>query len=220
MHILKRILLLGIVFPLCLIILINLVIILSTNKYVYQENDTIPSKHTALILGAKTYNGYLSSVLKDRVDAGISLVRKNQAKVLLLSGDHGRIEYDEVNNMKQYVLKMYPDLENRNIFLDHAGFDTYDSIVRAKEIFCVDSVIIVTQSFHINRALYIARSIGIDAIGLSLSESAYDQKTRLIWISREILARIKAFFDVLIKSKPKFLGEKIPVSGDGRLSWD
>jgi len=130
------------------------------------------------------------------------------------------MKYDEVNGMRKYIIAENANVEIEDIFMDHAGFDTYDSMYRAKEIFGVESAIIVTQEFHINRAVYIANKLGIDAVGLSVSEEKYPKRVRLKWQIREYLSRVKAFGDVTIHSKPKYLGEKIPITGDGRLSWD
>ena len=135
---------------------------------------------------------------------------------ILVSGDHGTVEYDEVNTVKAYLLEN--GVQPENIFLDHAGFDTYDSIYRAKEIFEVESVVIVTQEFHLPRAVYIGNSLGIETHGYIADRQPY---VAAIWNSfRESLARIKAFLNVTLNSKPKYLGEPIPITGDGTLSWD
>lgn len=104
--------------------------------------------------------------------------------------------------------------------MDHAGFDTYDSMFRAKEIFDIKSAIIVTQDFHINRSVYIARNLGINAYGFAVNEDMYKESVRFNWKIREILTRVKAFKDILISSNPTYLGEKIPITGNGMKSWD
>ena len=203
-----------------LLILSNIVILVGSRNYIYSSIDELSYKYTGLVLGAKAKNDLLSQVLRDRVNAGIELKNRNIVSVLLLSGDHGNKYYDEVNNMRKYVLTNTSNIKKESIFLDHAGFDTYDSLVRARDVFDCTSVIIITQKFHISRAVYIARSLGLDAIGYSLSEDNYRSTTRLYWQFREIFARTQAFTNVVLHSKPKYLGEKIPITGNGLNSWD
>lgn len=202
------------------VIAINIYIVTQAAPYIHHASDAIPERYAVLVLGAKVYKDRLSDILQDRVDAGVSLLKRAKAQKLLLSGDHRQKRYDETNHMKQYVLSNYPDIQHDDIFLDHAGFDTYDSVARAKLIFQADSMIIVTQIFHCYRAVYLARSIGIDAVGLAVSENKYSILARLYWSLREVLARVKAFGDIILKSKPALLGEQIPIQGDGRTSWD
>ena len=222
----------GIIKKLCIIVLVvgtvfllfmifvNVLINVSAQKYICFEPQMLPEKQTALVLGAKTYGSRLSPVLKDRVDAGIVLFENGMVNTLLLSGDHGRTEYDEVNSMKEYVLRNCTEMEPQKLFLDHAGFDTYDSIYRARDIFCADSLIIITQKFHAPRAAFIAHNLGMDAVVLALPEDAYSNASKYSWYSREIFANVKAFCDVVLKNKPQYLGEKIPLTSDGTLSWD
>ena len=101
--------------------------------------------------------------MRDRLDKALELYSKGKVKRFLLSGDQGTLKYDEVNNMKQYLISK--KVNTKDVFLDHAGFDTYNSVVRAKEVFNVDNVIIVTQHFHLSRAIYIARKNGLNAFG-------------------------------------------------------
>ena len=135
---------------------------------------------------------------------------------LLMSGDHGRKEYDEVNTMKQYAIDA--GVPSGDIFMDHAGFSTYESIYRAKEIFGAERIIIVTQEYHLYRSLYIAEKLGIEAYGVSATLHGYGtQEQQNI---RETLARFKDFFYALVKPEPTFLGEFIPISGDAYPSHD
>jgi SanA protein len=187
-------------------------------KYLYQNiTKYLPNKQTALILGAKVYeNGQMSDMLLDRVQTAIELHQQGKVEKILVSGDHGRENYDEVNAVKKYLLEQ--NIFAEDIFLDHAGFDTYDSIYRAKEVFQVDSLIIVTQKFHLPRALYIAQGLNIDAVGVAADKHIYisAKKSEL----REIPARFKAYLNIILKAQPKFLGETIPITGDSLLSWD
>jgi SanA protein len=185
--------------------------------YIYDDVTQISSKFTVLVLGAHVgKDGTPSLVLRDRLKKAFILYTHGKVNRFLLSGDHGRKNYDEVNNMKIFLTgKGVPE---QDIFLDHAGFDTYNSIVRAKEIFQVHDVIIVTQEFHLSRAIYIARKKGLDAYGCvaEITQQAPLKSLKL----RESLANFKAFFEVLINRRPKFLGEKIPITGDSKLSYD
>ena len=199
---------------------INFYIVKSTETYVFSDIKKLPKVDAIIVLGAKVSKEKLSYVLEDRLIAGVNIIYANKAQALLLSGDHGQKEYDEVNSMRKYILRRNFKIKKEQIFMDHAGFDTYDSMFRAKEIFGIKSAIIVTQDFHINRSVYIARSLGIDAYGFAVDESIYKESLRFNWRIRELLTRVKAFKDVLISSKPTFLGEKIPISGNGMKSWD
>ena len=133
-----------------------------------------------------------------------------------MSGDHGKENYDEVNVMKKYAIDM--GVKSEDIFMDHAGFSTYESIYRAKKIFGAKKVVIVTQEFHLYRALYIANKLGIKAYGVSASLKKYSTESYLKF--REIFARNKDFVNCIFKPKPTYLGKSIPVSGDGNITND
>lgn len=172
----------------------------------------------AIVLGARVkMGGVPSDILADRLEQAVLLYRTGKVKKLLLSGDHGRKDYDEVNSMRRAVL--LKGVSPRDVFCDHAGFDTFDSMYRARAIFGVRQAIVVTQAFHLPRALYIANSLGIDAQGTPCDQRRYLARH---WNSaREAAARVKAFFDVaIIGAQPRFLGPQIPIEGDGRTSWD
>jgi SanA protein len=215
----KKILITGL-FLAIILFFINYYIVKSTEDYVFTEMDKLPKVDAIIVLGAKVNNEKLSYVLEDRLVAGVNIIYINKAPAILLSGDHGQKEYDEVNSMRKYILRRNFNIKKEQIFMDHAGFDTYDSMFRAKEIFNIKSAIIVTQDFHINRSVYIARNLGIEAYGFAVDESKYVESLRFNWRIREILSRVKAFKDVLINSNPTYLGEKIPITGNGMKSWD
>ena len=170
-----------------------------------------------MVLGAHVgRDGTPSRILTDRLNTALSLYQKGKIKRFLLTGDHGHKDYDEVNNMKNYLKeKGVPECD---IFLDHAGFDTYSSMVRAKEVFLIKDVVIITQEFHLSRALYIARKKGLNAVGC-VADTPEGSPVKTLEF-RENLANIKAVWEVLIDKKPKFLGPKIPITGDSRLSYD
>ena len=198
---------------------INIGMILVARKYVHNDISALPSRTAILILGSQTRGTRLSRVLQDRVDAGISLMESGKGKKLLLSGDHGQRYYDEVNAMRLYVLSNAPDIREEDIFMDHAGFSTWDSMYRARDVFEVKDLIIVTQEFHISRAVCIARSLGLDAVGYGVNQDNFRGRSLRNWRLREYMARVKAFYSIVVKPKPRYLGDKIPITGDGRATW-
>lgn len=209
---------------LCLMLLVGL-LALGVNGYVKAHtSDKIISEEEAaelsgmdciLVLGcAVKDDGSPSHMLSDRIDRGIALYKAGAAPKLLMSGDHGREGYDEVGTMK--ALAVAQGIDSRDVFEDHAGFSTYESLYRAKEIFGVEKVIIVTQKYHLYRALHIAEGLGIDAVGVHADYRTYSgQSNREI---REILARVKDFGMTVIKPEPTYLGEPISIFGDGNAT--
>lgn len=170
-----------------------------------------------LVLGCQVKsNGVPSDMLSDRLRRGVELFDAGAAPKLLMSGDHGRTDYNEVGAMKQYA--MDSGIASADIFMDHAGFSTYESMYRAKHIFEADKIIIVTQKYHLHRALHIARSLGIEAYGVAADYRAYTGQTARD--VREILARVKDFGTSIFHPKPTFLGNVIPITGDGNLTND
>ena len=170
----------------------------------------------AVVLGAGVRDGKPTPMLKDRLLTGVELYKSGAAKKLIMSGDHGSDEYDEVNIMKSFAVER--GVPDEDIFMDHAGFSTYETIYRAREIFEADNVIIVSQKYHLYRALYIADSLDVKAVGVSADLRTYKGQTKRDL--REILARDKDFLKCIVKPKPAYLGEKIPVSGNGNLTDD
>ena len=179
--------------------------------------DTLPKKVDAIIvLGAGVReDGTPSDILTDRLSTSLDILNMGVEGKLLLSGDHGREGYNEVGTMKDYILKN-SDIKEKDIFLDHAGFSTYDSIYRAKDIFKVESALIVTNEYHLPRALYLAEKLGIDAYGYTSDKREYYYMDA--YKKREKVAQLKDFLFVnVLKPEPKFLGDSIPVnSSDGR----
>jgi SanA protein len=214
-----RILLAACVAAVLATFLINAGMILGTRKHIYTDISAIPQRTAILILGSQIRGQNLSPVLQDRVDSGITLMEQRKGKKLLLSGDHGQRYYDEVNAMRLYVLANAPAIREEDIFMDHAGFNTWDSMYRARDVFEVKDLIIVTQQFHINRAVCMARSLGLDAVGYGINQDRFRGRSLRSWRVREYLARIKAFYSILVKPKPRYLGDKIPILGDGRATW-
>ena len=213
---------LGIIIAICIIVplVINFYIIGATNKYLVSETKakTI-NADCIIVLGALVEkDGTLSIMLQDRVDEGIKLYKMGAAKKILMSGDHLAKDYDEVNAMREYAITK--GVPNEDIFMDHAGLSTYESMYRARDIFLCKKVIIVTQKFHINRAIYTAKALGLTAYGVNSNQNAYGRDRDIIDNSREFLARNKAFLDCILKPKPTFLGKAIPISGSGVATDD
>ncbi|MBQ8681285.1 MAG: YdcF family protein [Bacilli bacterium] len=204
----------------CIVVIlsINFYVVGSTKKQILNENDYSKLKDIdcILILGAGIWGDEPSPMLEDRLLEGINLYNEGIAPKIIMSGDHGREEYDEVNIMKKFAIEK--GVPSEDIFMDHAGFSTYESIYRAKEIFGADDIVIVTQEYHLYRALYIADKLDINAYGVNSDPRKYSgQSYREL---REILARSKDFVNCLFKPKPTYLGESIPVSGNGDVTND
>lgn len=167
-----------------------------------------------IVLGAKVKSdGQPSSVLYDRCKVGVDAYKAGLSQRMLLSGDHGQQDYNEVQSMLNTCVEL--GVPKESIFLDHAGFSTYDTLVRAKEVFGAEKVLIVTQEFHQFRALYIAQSLGLEAYGFSSDLREYGPRTRFMSTVREMPARIKSIFSVSMKVKPKYLGDPIDLNGSG-----
>ncbi|WP_207645820.1 SanA/YdcF family protein [Geosporobacter ferrireducens] len=210
---------------LSILTVVGLTALFSINSYVKSSvKDQILSTQEAaqtdwdciLVLGAGVRGEKPSHMLEDRLLQSISLYEKGVSDRLIMSGDHGRKEYDEVNVMKQFA--MDAGIPSKQVFMDHAGFSTYESLYRARDIFQAKKIIIVTQEYHLYRALYIARALGIEANGVASDLRLYaGQEYREV---REVLARVKDFFYTMIKPEPTYLGDAIPVTGDGDSTND
>lgn len=182
-----------------------------------QEAAQLEDVDCILVLGCLVKeDGEPSDMLKDRLRRAVEVYELGAAPKLLMSGDHGREDYDEVAAMKQYAIDA--GIDSENVFMDHAGFSTYESVYRAKEIFQADKILIVTQEYHMYRALFIANRLGIEAYGVTSDYQTYvGQAARNF---REIWARVKDTVTCLFKLKPTYLGEAIPIFGDGDLTND
>jgi SanA protein len=200
--------------------IINIGMISAARNYIYTDINEIPPRTAVLVLGAQVTGTRLSPVLRDRVEGGIRLMQSRKGKKLLLSGDHGQKYYNEVGAMRLHVLANAPFIAHEDIFLDHAGFSTWDSMYRARDVFEVTDLIIVTQEFHISRAVTMARSLGLDAVGYALGQEHFSRRTGRFWQFREYFARVRGFLSIVFRPKPRFLGDPIPILGDGRVTWD
>lgn len=199
-------------------LIIDAYILSASSEYIIEREDAKGIEADCiLVLGAGLKpDGTPNHMLQDRLDEGIALYLHGAAPKLLLSGDNGQEEYDEVNAMKEYALNI--GIPAADIFMDHAGFSTYESMYRAKTIFNVETVIIITQKYHQYRAIYDARELDLNAYGVVSEPRTYSgQGMREI---RELLARNKDFVKVLFKPAPTYLGDTIPISGNGLKSHD
>jgi SanA protein len=195
----------------------NLIVWLGGHSPVTTDTAKVPHAQAALVLGAQVYrDGRPSIMLRDRVNAAAELYTAGRVDKLLLSGDHSRLDYDEVGTMRRLLLAQ--GIPGRDIFTDHAGFDTWDSAQRARRVFDVSTAVVVTQRFHMARALYDARRAGLKVTGYAADRRDYGRVMRRLQV-REAAARVKTLADVVTGADPHFLGAEIPISGDGRVSW-
>ena len=217
----KKVLMCGIIIIAIILIAIlgiNLYVKMSTKNQIIDEIDYagLSDVDCIIILGAGVWGNKPSSMLEDRLLEGIKLYQANVSDKIIMSGDHGREEYDEVNIMKKYAIEK--GIPSENIFMDHAGFSTYESIYRARDIFKANKVVIVTQEYHLYRELYIANQLGMEAYGVGADPRKYVGATYREL--REILARDKDFIKCIFKPEPTYLGDTIPVSGNGDITND
>lgn len=165
-----------------------------------------------LVLGCGVHpDGRPSDMLADRIAQGVALYENGTSPKLLMSGDHGRSDYDEVNAMRDVAVEAGVPVDD--VFMDHAGFSTYESMYRARDVFQAKRIVIVSQRYHLYRALYVAERLGLDAYGVSADLRPYaGQEGREV---REVLARGKDFFTSMVQPQPTFLGDPISLSGSG-----
>lgn len=170
-----------------------------------------------VILGAGLKNdGTPSPMLKERLDKGIELYEAGLSQKIIMSGDHEFPEHDEVNAMKTYAIEQ--GVPSKDIFMDHTGLSTYDSMYRTKDIFGAEKVFVVTQKYHLYRALYIGKSLDLEIVGVDAEKTKYNGTAYRE--SREFLARIKDFFKCVTKPESLYGGKAIPVNGDGNVTND
>lgn len=171
-----------------------------TSAIVSFDAATAAPRDTILVLGAGVWSGRPSPVLEDRLATALALHRAGAAPRLLLSGDHGRASYDEPAAMRAWLLER--GVPDDVMVLDHAGFDTYSSMVRARDVFGARNVVVVTQRFHLPRATYLARAVGLEAIGVEASERRYHQNP--VHVARELVTRPISFLDQARGRSPRY----------------
>ncbi len=193
--------------PVILVLSANYAISKNAENKTFSDADVIPKNKVGLVLGTSKYlkNGDINLYFKYRIDATVELYKKGKIDFVLVSGDNSRKTYDEPNDFKKELIKR--GIPGNKIFLDYAGFRTLDSVVRAKEIFRQTSITIISQKFHNERAIFLAEKHGIHAIGFNAKD--VNIKHGILTKIREYFARTKAFLDIILGIKPKFLGEKI-----------
>lgn len=197
---------------LAVIIAIPVCMRLAMQPYMYTDIDDVPKTQVALVLGASVVHGRPSQILEERAAAAVSLYKRGKVSKILVTGDNGALSHDEVTPVRKYLIEA--GIPAGDIFLDHAGFDTYSSMYRARDVFQAQSITIVTQDFHLPRAVFIARHLGLTAYGFTAPGG--DQSHDYL---REIPASDKAILDLLVRRVPKYLGDVIPLSGDGSTTW-
>ena len=196
-----------------LTLFINIYMVESTKLQIV-NNKKIDKVDAILVLGCKAYPDRPSMMLEKRLNKAIEVYNEFNTKILL-SGDHGTKDYDEIKIMGNYMLEN--NIPENDLFVDHAGFNTYDSIYRAKYIFNAKKIVIVTQKYHMYRALYIANKLGIEAYGIVADNIPYKSIMYKNY-AREIFSRDKNFFKTIIKPKSKYLGDKIDLTGNGNIN--
>ncbi len=197
--------------------------VIGVNAYiVHTTSDEIDTgvQHRSdciLVLGCLVRaDGSPSDMLADRLDTAIALYNAGVSDKIVMSGDHGTADYDEVNAMKQYAIDR--GVPSEAIFMDHAGFSTYESMYRLKNVFSVQSVTVVTQKYHLHRALHIADSLGLDALGQSADPRTY--RGQFVRDIREMAARSKDFITSILQPPSTYVGSPIPISGSGDVTND
>lgn len=196
----------------------NAIVIITGAKHIVSAEAAQSGDYDCIfVLGCGIKNdGSPSDMLKDRLSQALTLYESGVSDKIIVSGDHGTKDYDEVNTMKSYLIERGVPADN--IFMDHAGFSTYDSLYRARDVFLCKKIIIVTQEYHLYRAVYIARSLGLEADGSSASLREY--RGQIMRDAREVAARSKDLLSCIFKPLPKFLGDAIPISSSGALTDD
>lgn len=189
-------------------------IVFATHAQIYTSIDSLPHTQVALVLGASVSSGgVLSAVLKERADEAIALYNAGKVSKIMVTGDNATLSHDEVDPVGKYMVAA--GIPKEDIFLDHAGFDTYSSMYRARDVFDVHSMVVVSQPFHLPRAVFIARALGLDAYGADAGQG----ELYLYNSIREIPASVKAVYDLLFSRVPKYLGQQYPITGAGDATW-
>ena len=201
-----------------MLIVINIIVVMTTKDKIISNKQVsdLTDIDCILILGAGIYGNNPSPMLEDRLLQGLSLYENQVSPKILVSGDHTTANHDETNTMKDYLVGH--KVPSQDVFMDHAGISTYDSLYRAKHIFKASKIIIVTQEYHLYRAIYIANKLDIEAYGVASNPRTYlNQEKREV---REILARTKDFFKSIIKPTSTYLGEEILITSNGDITND
>lgn len=205
-RIVYRLSLLGVIVT----ILTRIIFLLNASPQTFSK-DQVPTRRIAIVFGAEVKkDGTPSLVLKDRIETAAALYKSGKVEKLLMSGDNRFEDYNEPESMRQYALTL--GIPDADIVLDFAGRRTYDTCFRAREIFGVDSAVLITQGFHLARSLFLCKAFGIDAIGVEAENYYYLKRLRLVWNTRELLATVQSVLDVYFFKPLPVLGEPEPIS--------
>lgn len=189
--------------------LVRIIFMINASPQTYSQED-VPLRQVAIVFGAQVRrDGTPSAVLRDRVQTAVALYQSGKVEKLLMSGDNRFADYNEPESMRQYALSL--GMPDADIVLDYAGRRTYDTCYRAKEIFGVDSAVLVTQGFHMPRSLFLCNTFGIDAVGVESENYYYLKRSRLIWNTRELFATVQSVLDVYLLQPLPVLGEPEPI---------
>lgn len=202
-------------FVLLSILAINLYVLSFSKTNYYTSIDELEQKYVGIVLWAAVYNNSTPSwILKDRLQVAYDAYEAWKIKKILVSGDNSQMSYNEPEVMKNYLIELW--VKKDDIYLDYAGFETYDSVYRAKDVFLTNELVIFTQDFHLKRAMYISKKLWIDTFGVETNLQKYLRED--YYDFREIFARIKAFIYVeILKPKPKYLGDPIEILSDEQI---
>ena len=194
---------------------INIYMVSSVDEYILTMDEVGEYDFDCvMVMGAGIWGTQPSPMLQERLDFGNEVYFTGCTDRILMTGDHAREEYDEVNIMKDCAIEA--GVPTDNVFMDHAGLSTYESMYRARDVFQVEKMVIVTQKYHLYRAVYDARKLGIDAYGVAADKMQYGFYNNM----REWLARVKDFIYCIVQPEPTYLGEAIPISASGSLTDD
>ena len=177
--------------------------------------DDVPAERVAIVFGAGLrYDGTPTAILRDRVETAVQLYQQGKVDKLLMSGDNSFVEYNEPEAMRQYALEL--GIPQKDIVLDYAGRRSYDTCYRAKAIFQIDSAILVTQSFHLPRVLFLCNWFGVESTGVEANNIYFRKISRFFWNTRELFANFQAVWDVMIAKPLPVLGEPEPIFESGK----
>lgn len=199
---------------------INVAVIVTTkDDIVTREQAMLEAKDkpsdAIVVLGASVFaDGTPSNILQDRLDDGIALYFAGVAPKIIMSGDSGTLEYDEVGSMKDYAIGQ--GVPSGDVFCDHAGFSTYESMYRAKNVFNAQRIVVATQTYHLYRALYSAQGLGMQALGVPSDYREYANQNH--YDLREVPARVQDFFKTLFNVPSKYVGDPISLNQSGDVT--
>lgn len=196
------------------VFLVNFYVKSQTNSLIFESINQVPKTEVGIIFGAGINGDKPSKYLKDRLDAGILLFKSKKINKILLSGDNGNDAHDELTVMKKYCFAN--GIDTTKIYIDYAGFDTYSTMFRAKAIFKVDEAILVSQKYHLNRAVFVGNKIGIKSIGYSANVGSYNGYKYVCF--REYFSVFKSIIDVIRNRKPHFLGDEVSINRDSNYT--